>query len=385
MLSTPTETRTACGRLALACCILSLWTGLPRPATAQDKTPAKRVWEVTPDPLAKPFSILEKTKGVLLNPTGKAGLSSIFYVTPTTPSPYLVLHGLEPGPQLWDLAASRRVAILRGLIDLGTLSPDGEFYAVNQGQSKALAWSFKTGKLVCTYQAPKGTAIEWVDFGAPGKLLLATHKTDRAGKTVSREVEIRDLTRGGELEKTFDRPKLGTTPPVYAFTPNRKYLALPIRHNDKQSSVRFYDLAEGKLAGASGRIEGAGMKFFALAISPDSEKMAAVVQTGKGSGFLATWDLKTGKTILPKRLPFDRFRIDVHGHNLHWLGDNKHVYLSPNFVVEAESARMVWDQKDIGAGGYYFLGPTAGDTQLLMWNRTQKSGDSLQLVAPKLP
>jgi WD40 repeat protein len=357
-------------------------------APAQEE---KTKWRYTPDALDKPINVLDKP-WLLFTPKKFNEFSGKTFVFPTTPSQYLVMLTGGGGPQRLDLANRKMLPPLNVDKHLnGNLSPDGKYYVVlHELKEKAWVWSFQTGKQLWSYEAKKGEGIDFADFGAPGTLVLSIAELSKDGvagvKATARRIEIRNIEKKGDLEKSFTRTRYGvpTEFPVYAFSPNRKVLALPyVTNKGANFGFRLYDLAAGESLGTTELTTKNPSPTRGACISPDGTKLASINLGVAGQKTLLVWDLTTGKFITNAGFAGDpRLAPSLWVRQIDWLGDSKHLFILTNIVVDAINNKIVYTYDDKDVTYYYFLGAAnAGD--LLLWNRT-KGIEALQLVTPKL-
>jgi hypothetical protein len=364
--------------LTLACSISLFFAGL---ASSQDE---KKTWRYTPDALEK----LEKIPNdawQVYTPKKIGEFPSKMFLAPTTPSRYVVMLTQGAAPQRLDLVSRKALPPLDVPSHLdAAVSPDGNFYLVLDAQATARVWSFQTGKQVMSYKVKDGESLDFADFGPPGKLILSVREKLPKNPKVptDRHIEIRNIEKNGELEKSFARTRYGVENelPVYALSANRKSLALPFVSKGR-FGFRLDDLAAGEALGTTELTAKGPPSVRGAGISPDGTKLASFHISAGNQQKVLVWDLKTGEFITNANSAGAALAPSLRLRQMFWLGDSKHIYVLGGMVVNALNNKTVYRYNDPAVKDASFLGPV-NSTDLLLWNRTK--GDALQLVTPKL-
>lgn len=330
----------------------------PLSLAAQVKKDAKskRLWDVEPDVLEE-FKVTDKA-GVVVDLGKDVGRNTIYKV-PTTSSPFIVVTPSGQLSKLIDVRTGKAVTTFpqpkKLVAALLSLSPDGEYVAYGQmgGDEPVLAeiYSCKNGKLVATVKPEKDVKLEWVEFGPPGKLLVAK-RFQKDEKTKQFDLEIRDLKKQGQVIKTFQRPDYErmqpAVPHTYAFSAKRKYLVLP-SPAEKKWTLKVYDLEAGTLSGETVAIT-PNNKIHELAVSPNGKRLAGLI--GGAPWSLAIFDMETGDFKFFRALQTDILTFEfaaVYGHYcFSWLGDNQHVCLRPGHLWNVDDDKLITEKKGIG-------------------------------------
>jgi WD40 repeat protein len=197
----------------------------------------------------------------------------------------------EAGARLWDLETGRQKAALIGQQSCGSavFAPDGKTFAARCFQGTPVLANVGTGRVITQLKRPQGDTAGSLTFIQGGKLLLGTGWFDTS-------IRVWDVATGGSL------PPLGTVPQngvkSMALSPNGRLLAT----GGMDRVIRLWDVAAHK---EIRQLEGQGGVIWAMAFSPDGQRIAAVTATGKFS-FVANgtdrtirlWDVGTGRQRL---------------------------------------------------------------------------------------
>lgn len=222
------------------------------------------------------------------------------------------------------------------------MSPDGERFVIGDPQFvDRLDICTSEGKRRFGFQPfGKGTPIEWADFAADGKLLVAGNGKLSAWEIGNNAAEAIYQTSGRQYNAPF------------LLLPDRMHLAV-----SRRKSFDVVDVATGSCLVRLG-IDSEHV-ISDIAISPDGKRAAALYSGGETRWFVnhirhshtkanvAVWDLASGKAVhLPVKCQFFGF--------LAWIGPD-HLCLCDGGASKVFDMQLGWATFTFGA--YSIIGP----------------------------
>jgi WD40 repeat protein len=203
----------------------------------------------------------------------------------TLPSALYAVGDLPGEVKLWDAASGRLLPLTLNLptdkMRRVALSPDGMRMAASCWDQGFQVWDLTTGQPMTVLEVPPGEGAYELGFSADGKRLvtLSLLIRERLAEGGTCIVRIWDLA---SRKVTWTLDKLGSLMHVPAFSPDGKYLAIPVYSS---RLVQVVDAATGQEAFTCKNAD----EFVAHAIfSPDGKRLAASGQQGA-----TIWDVAT--------------------------------------------------------------------------------------------
>jgi WD40 repeat protein len=205
-----------------------------------------------------------------------------------SPDGKLLATGSSGELKLWDVSTAKELFTLGGHTEMVwslAFSPDGMTLATGSGDQTVRLWDVTSGKQTGLLEhTERITSVAW----APDGKLLAFG--DQQGS-----VKLCDVARAKELATCCILPRTG--PVSVAFSPDGKVLAAGGYRDEKNSRVKVWDVASGKLV-FDFRVNTGGIK--AVAFCPDGKTLAAAsagfieMDAPPISAEVKMWDLATG-------------------------------------------------------------------------------------------
>jgi WD40 repeat protein len=266
-------------------------------------------------------------------------------VFPTTPSPFVtvaVKGKRTDAHEVWDLRTMKRVGVVdpEDPFSRASLSPDGAWFAVPTfgipASPGADVYAAADGhRYRIAVSNDQNRSCDNIDFAGPGQAVTLIYGPDKIGGAAAL-VQVWDIKTRKEVRRIDAAAPLDRT--LRAFSPGRRYLALPSTRYDR---VLLYDLTSTELAGELPLP--AGAKTLGLSFSPDGKSLAGLFQVSDTKRLLA-WNLDaaTGSahfTLGPEAVP----NVTVYqGPVLDWMPDGGGWVVYGRRIIDAQSGAYYW-------------------------------------------
>ncbi len=244
----------------------------------------------------------------------------------------------------------------QGSVEGPAMSADGTYLAVPN--------SFEKQILVGNVRQRKGVAKLACDFFAPAVLFPSPTQLLVVDASSTKHAILWELPSGKQL-RSFD---LNDAPAIEAgkvlASPGGKYLAMVAQQSGADNEVQFYDLTNGKTAGALHVDVGRGMKarFNAIGFSTDGSEFAAFVHgvmNGQNAAeAMMVWDLASGRPVYQQFIEDGRrggqglgiLATANRSEPLQWFPDGKGWLLFQTYVVDRDAAAVIQVVETPGEG-----------------------------------
>ncbi|MFO0928308.1 MAG: WD40 repeat domain-containing protein [Gemmataceae bacterium] len=317
------------------------WNNPPLPAANNlplpvnnNPLPAALAWNVAVDAPPAPMAVPDVDGQV---PLGRSTSKVLF---PATFSPFVALTGFDRDSlTVYDLRTVKQAGTVPAgrLNNKIALSPDGTHVAAHvfSGQVKGVqVWTVADGKQIDLYD-DKVTFLLGIDFAAGNKVVTAVQNALKTKLKVREPAARRDVAQ-------FDVDGIADWN-VAAFSPGRRYLAFPSRHD---APLRVYDLNSGTLAGEL-RPPGVGFgdQTRGLAFSADGTLLAALYHSFSGNR-LVVWEVTSGKVKhdhnLGKNADLEGLAFTGDRRGLEWLPDGSGLLIANRVFLDAATGKVFW-------------------------------------------
>jgi WD40 repeat protein len=186
----------------------------------------------------------------------------------------VVTVGIDPGVQLWDVAAGKLIRKLKAQTFRLTFSPDGKLLA-SAGDNRIMLTDVQSGEEIGRLEAKMDLAMS-LAFTPDGKTLLSGNQD---GKVRAWDVESKKLRRQLDAHMWMIRDM--------ALSHDGKTVAVGTVYN----TLRLWDVATGKELFE--KYQGHDAQVNAVAFSPDGQVLAS----GGDNQQIRLWDPITGKQL----------------------------------------------------------------------------------------